>query len=194
MSGSPQGSSLNLSGALTWIHGCSSSPCITSSRWSASHLLVCFLSLNSDAAALFPPLLEPPQSVLLLAVPCCDTASWPQRPAPVASKPGEEGEWGLAVGAVGTCSRITQGSGLVTGAPPPLSSVSRPPPSPAHPPPLSLRRSTVRTSPSLHPFLSPSSCPGSPKGSTSFLPGASHLSDCDLGLVGPEEGQESLGG
>lgn len=120
-------------------------------------------------AALFPPLLEPPQSVLLLAVPCCDTAPVPQRPAPVASKPGEEASGVWQWGAVGTCSRITQGSGL-GGAPPPLSSVSRPPPSPAHRLPVSSVGPHVRTSPSSILSVSPSSCPGSPKGSASFPP------------------------
>lgn len=117
----------------------------------------------------------------------------PQRPTPVAPKPGEEASGVWQWGAVGTCCLITQGSGLVAGAPPPLSSVSPPPPSPAH------RLLCLSVGPLYTPplpsilFCLPPPALVPPRALPHSLPGASHLSDCDPGRVGPEGGQESLG-
>lgn len=111
--------------------------------------------LFSASSWLSPAVTPPPFS----PAPCsCDPQAW------------RRGERGLAVGSSGHLlphyPRLRLGYGssscslLYLPAPP----ISCPPP------PLSLRLSTVCTSPSLHPFLSPSSCPGSPEGSASFPP------------------------
>lgn len=164
------------------MHCCSSCSSITSSPWSASHLLVCFLSLNSVIATLFPPLRWHLLSLFyfwLSPALCSHLLLSPQGPAPVTPRPGEESRGGWQRGAVGTCCLITQGSGLVTRALPPLSSISRHQPSPAHPLlGLSVCPLYVPPLPSiLFCLLPPALVP--PRTLPHSLPGTSHLFGCD---------------
>lgn len=169
------------------------------------HYIISLVSLTLISLLPFPQFshcpavssssLAPPQSVLLLALPCClpHLLLSPQSPAPVIPRPGEAASGGWQRGAVGTCCLITQGSGLVTRALPPLSSISRHRPSPAHPL-LCLSVCPLYTPP-LPSFLfclpPPALVP--PRTLPHSLPGTSHLSGCDPGRVGPEGGRESLG-
>lgn len=117
----------------------------------------------------------------------------PQSPAPVIPRPGEEASGGWQQGVVGTCCLITQGSGLVTRALPPLSSISRHRPSPAHPLlGLSVCPLYVPPLPSIL-FCLPPPALVPPRTLPHSLPGTSHLSGCGPGQVGPEGGQDSLG-